>query len=804
MKFLKLNRAAPRIALTLGCVGLLALHGCGGGGGSPSNPAPSGAVLSGAVVDGPVAGATVSVFALAASGVPLPSTTQLPEPLATTSSSASGAYTLPPLPATFTGPVEVTSSGGTYKDDVTGATVAGPTLSAIIPSVAAGTTTLSAQLTPLTTLAAQIAIQTAAEPGADITSLATTMNGLVADYFGGQADIVATPIVDVSSASCASAATAASTDYSTVLAGLSYLASNNPSGAQVSVIDLIGAIAQDVAPPDGVLDGYASGAPITVPTTTGGTTTLCAIEGNCLPLTASSSTLAQRVQTAVTAFAASAKNTCGVAPSGALLSALASHNAPQKFFFSIGGGFSNIFGAGLVLSIDGATPLTIDSNAPFTFPALFANGYHYDVEVMTQPPGQNCTLSSNTGAVASADVSNVSVDCELTGLAYQLSYQVSGLTGSGLILTDGFGLQAPNGNQFAAFVTDLAAGSPYAISVVTQPSNPEQTCTVGSNGTGTVSSTSITNPAQVTCTGAQATAAVYVIDSTNTLFAFDALGNKLAQVSLPFVVGNINGGGITTDANNVYVTIGATTSNFLSGGVVAYDKTTLAPVTLANGSFSQLATPRGIVYDPHNAQFYVGNGGTTVTVYDKAGTFVFSFPRGPGSDAIYGPSGIAFDATHDTIWVANLTGGNGVNPTYGVAEFQENDAVVQPPIVPATQFLAPTSPTRELPYAIGYCKGAGAGGTDLVAVGFQADNSGQGGVAEGGIYTTAGALVAAFSPQLASAAQPNAISCSAAGSIWVAANDGLHAYTAAGAPITLPLSGFKGPVAPIFGVLAAD
>ena len=193
--------------------------------------------------------------------------------------------------------MEVTSSGGTYKDDVTGATVAGPTLSAVMPSVAAGTTSLSVQLTPLTTLAAQIAIQTAAEPGADITSLATTMNGLVADYFGGQADIVATPIVDVSTANCASAATAA-TAPTTRGAGRPELsrfeqpAGPNKATVPVSVIDLIDAIAQDAE--DGVLDGYASGAPITVPATAGGTTTLCAIEGDCLPLTANSSTLAQR------------------------------------------------------------------------------------------------------------------------------------------------------------------------------------------------------------------------------------------------------------------------------------------------------------------------------------------------------------------------------------------------------------------------------------------------------------------------------------------------------------------------------
>jgi hypothetical protein len=70
------------------------------------------------------------------------------------------------------------------------------------------------------------------------------------------------------------------------------------------------------------------------------------------------------------------------------------------------------------------------------------------------------------------------------------------------------------------------------------------------------------------------------------------------------------------------------------------------------------------------------------------------------------------------------------------------------------------------------------------------------------VYSLSGTLVGAFSSQLAATAQPNAISCSSTGSIYVAANDGLHIYSTAGTAIALPSGGFTGMTAPLFGVYA--
>jgi hypothetical protein len=73
------------------------------------------------------------------------------------------------------------------------------------------------------------------------------------------------------------------------------------------------------------------------------------------------------------------------------------------------------------------------------------------------------------------------------------------LVGSGLVLTDGFAMAAPKGDVLAAFGYPLAEGSPFTISVVTQPRNPAQNCAVSANGNGTVSRTSLMNPAHVVC-----------------------------------------------------------------------------------------------------------------------------------------------------------------------------------------------------------------------------------------------------------------------------------------------------------------
>src|SRR5208283_4167444 len=113
-------------------------------------------------------------------------------------------------------------------------------------------------------------------------------------------------------------------------------------------------------------------------------------------------------------------------------------------------------------------------------------------------------------------------------------------------------------------------------------------------------------------------------------------------VGIPPYANNLNGGGITVAQGNVYITMGQP-----SNSVVAYTGVTLQPVALAEGSFSGLSVPRGIVFDPTNSQFYVANGAASMLVFDVNGNPVSVAGSFPG---VYGPSGLAYDSVDNTIW----------------------------------------------------------------------------------------------------------------------------------------------------------
>jgi len=76
---------------------------------------------------------------------------------------------------------------------------------------------------------------------------------------------------------------------------------------------------------------------------------------------------------------------------------------------------------------------------------------------------------------------------------------IAGLTGSGLVLQDNGGdnLAIATTDTAFTFATGLASGAPYAVSVLTQPTNPSQGCVVG-NGSGSVAANDVTN-VTVTC-----------------------------------------------------------------------------------------------------------------------------------------------------------------------------------------------------------------------------------------------------------------------------------------------------------------
>jgi sugar lactone lactonase YvrE len=278
-----------------------------------------------------------------------------------------------------------------------------------------------------------------------------------------------------------------------------------------------------------------------------------------------------------------------------------------------------------------------------------------------------------------------------------------------------------------------------------------------------------------------------VIDSTHTLFSFDQAGTALANAVLPTPIGNINGGGIAVASGKLYVTIGQPTNT-----VASFDFA-LAPQALPPSAFAGLSVPRGIAFDPSAAQFYVGDGAATVNVYSAAGA---SVTVGGGFPGNYGPSGVAFDADDDTLWVANYVGApSSPTPTYGVAEYTATGAAAQT-FDYATQF---PRPAHEEPYSITVCSKAATGGSTLVVVGYIDDGSGLGSGAVRS-YTTSGAMVGSFSGPLT---KPYGLSCTTQGDVFIADASGLYRVSTSGANLGLP-GPFAGLTPPLFGVLASS
>lgn len=166
--------------------------------------------------------------------------------------------------------------------------------------------------------------------------------------------------------------------------------------------------------------------------------------------------------------------------------------------YTIGGSISGLTASGLVLQVNGASSTSIASGATtFTSSVSLASGATYQVSISTQPATQTCAVTNGSGTVASANITNVAINCVTN--TFTVGATVNGLTGSGLVLQ----LNSANNLSVAAnatglqtFATPINAGATYAVSVLTQPTSPLQQCTV-TNGNGTITA-NVTNVV-VTC-----------------------------------------------------------------------------------------------------------------------------------------------------------------------------------------------------------------------------------------------------------------------------------------------------------------
>ncbi len=108
--------------------------------------------------------------------------------------------------------------------------------------------------------------------------------------------------------------------------------------------------------------------------------------------------------------------------------------------------------------------------------------------MFVQPLDQTCTVANGSGTVGSTDVTNVAVTCIANTAT--VGGTVSGLIGTVVLQDNGGDSLTISANGGFTFATLVATGSPYSVTVLTQPTR--QTCTVA-NGAGTMAGTNITN-----------------------------------------------------------------------------------------------------------------------------------------------------------------------------------------------------------------------------------------------------------------------------------------------------------------------
>jgi hypothetical protein len=177
----------------------------------------------------------------------------------------------------------------------------------------------------------------------------------------------------------------------------------------------------------------------------------------------------------------------------------------------------------LVVEDSKASTLTFTTNKTQTFALAYPSGSSYTVTVETQPAGQTCTLSSNASGIITSNIT-VTATCTTNVVNYTISVAVTGLTGT-LVVQDNLGAGLTfTTNTTQTFSSSYASGSTYSVTVQTQPAG--QTCTLGGNASGTITS-NITVAATCTTNVANYTISVAVTGLTGTLVVQDSQSDVL-------------------------------------------------------------------------------------------------------------------------------------------------------------------------------------------------------------------------------------------------------------------------------------
>jgi 6-phosphogluconolactonase (cycloisomerase 2 family) len=217
--------------------------------------------------------------------------------------------------------------------------------------------------------------------------------------------------------------------------------------------------------------------------------------------------------------------------------------------------------------------------------------------------------------------------------SYIVGGSISGLSGSGLVLQNsGANNLAVAASGNFTFTTALNSGGAYAVTVLTQPTNPAQTCSV-SNGSGTVGSASVTN-VTIACT-------------TNTY----SIGGSVSGLTGTGLVLQNNGG------NNLPV---AANGNFtFSAAIASGADYSVSVSTQPTGQFCAVTNAAGTVST-------AGVSNVTVSCHTPVGKFVYLTNFASNSISAY-----SIDASSGALTAIGTPVQAGVAPSFVAADPSE-------------------------------------------------------------------------------------------------------------------------------------
>ena len=237
----------PMLVLILAIGSSLLLFGCGGGSesgdGAVSSASSADGVITGTAVKGPVSNATVKAYAI--------NNGLMGAQIGTGTTDAQGNFTL--SIGSYSGPVMLQMSGGTYTDEATGNSMTmqpGDVMTSIMPQAVAGAVMGGVQITPLTSMAqARAQAMSGGMTPANIAAANTAMG----NYFSVN-DILYTHPMNPLTPGSGSGATQDMRNYGIMLAAMSQYA--NSIGMPFSS-GIVTTMMNDAA--DGFMDGRMGG-----------------------------------------------------------------------------------------------------------------------------------------------------------------------------------------------------------------------------------------------------------------------------------------------------------------------------------------------------------------------------------------------------------------------------------------------------------------------------------------------------------------------------------------------------------------